>query len=252
MNKTLYRFLDTIWKFLKGVGILFLFLIIISAPFILTDNWLHRIIIIALIVIGIVIWGFFFGEEREGRYFLIIPLDLEHALALFQKSLSEKGLTVSRVFNVKDLTWLREKTRSDCRVYDFYNVSEQCTIISEHVLQDELRNRIDVFFSDEIKAMSEIFSVPLYYIAEEHSLYVYEIYHRGQQEKRLAIDTHGPDLELTESGEVVGQQEIKQRDCFSIEDYIEGLGFPLKIHKRNIRRVVKASPRKERWVFCKQ
>lgn len=252
IKKTTYRFFNTLWKALRGLGILVVFLLVISFSFVVTDNWFYRIIII---VVGIgVLSGInlLFGDKEEERYFLIVPLKLQETIRLLQDWLSKEGFVVSRDFSVKNLKWLKTKARSRYRVYNFYAVSETCSVVSENILQDELISKIDVFFDEEIKSISTSFKVPVYYIAEEHSIDLYASYYDGQEDKKLSFYTHGPGMdEFKEQGKPVEKEEIKRRDYFSNEDYVKGLNFPLEIHRKSIRKIIKSCP-KERMVFSKR
>lgn len=250
--KTIYRLFATLWKMLKGISILIIFLFIITFPFAITNNWLYRVAIIigGLLILSFI--GFLIKDKEEERYFLIIPLKPEEALPLFTIWIKKEGFSLNEECNKNDLRWLKTKTRNQYRVYNFYNLSNNLTVISENILQEELRNQIDVLFSKEVKSISEVLDALVYYIAEEHSVDWYEIFSHGKQEKILSFYTHGPGIEqFKEWGINISEEEIKRRDYFSNEDYIRGLGFPVEIHKRNIRQILKNAINKKRIVFCK-
>lgn len=180
-----------------------------------------------------------------------MPLKLQEAISLFQNWLDKEGFIISQNSDKKNLKWLKTKTRSQYRVYNFYAVSEACTVISENILQGELRNKINEFFDEEIKSISMLLRVSIYYIAEEHSVDLYASYYNGQEDKRLSFDTHGTGIEeFKEQGKPVEKEEIRRRGYFSNEDYIKGFGAPLEIHKKSIRKII-APCLRERIIFAK-
>jgi hypothetical protein len=180
--KAIYRLFITLWGILKNFGTFILCLLIITFPFIITDNWIYRVIIIigGLLIINVV--SFLIRDKEDERYFLVIPLKIHEAMLLFMAWIHKEGFS----------------------------------------------------------------------IAEEHSVDWYEVFSNGKQDKILSFCTHGPGIEqFKEHGISVSKEEIKRRDYFSNEDYIEGLGFPLEIHKKSIRKIIKNALGKERTIFCK-
>lgn len=251
IKKIILKFSYLIWGIIKYIAIVLVFSFIVLIFSRIVHIWFYRAVIIGAGIAALFILNLVFEDKEKERYFLIIPLKFEAAALLFTRWLSNEGFIAISGFDTKDLEWLKKEKREKTRVYNFYNLFDQYTVVSENILQDGLRKTIDVFFSDEIKRLSEVSDVPIYYIAKEHSLEVYEVYFKGQQEKKLAFATHAASCieEFKEQGKDVEKGEIKRRDYFSMGDYIKGLNFPLEIHKTNIRRMIKSSIYKARVLF---